>query len=110
MGTNVFLGVKRPGREPDQSPPSSTELKSEWSYTSAVPVCHGVEDNFAFSTHTTYNRCLKGAASPFILCGPHRSYFRLRHAILESVIGVLIYLLVILFYFSSKKRFTCRRF
>jgi hypothetical protein len=28
------LGVKRPGREADHSPPSSTEVKIAWSYTS----------------------------------------------------------------------------
>jgi hypothetical protein len=29
------LGVKRPGREADHSPPSSAEVKNAWSYTSA---------------------------------------------------------------------------
>jgi hypothetical protein len=28
------LGVKQPGREADHSPPSSAEIKNEWSYTS----------------------------------------------------------------------------
>jgi hypothetical protein len=28
-----FLGVKRPGREADHSPPSSDEDKNAWSYT-----------------------------------------------------------------------------
>jgi hypothetical protein len=28
------LGVKRPGREADHSPPSSAEVKNAWSYTS----------------------------------------------------------------------------
>jgi hypothetical protein len=37
MGTGVsFPGVKRSGREDDHSPPSSTEVKNKWSYTSAV--------------------------------------------------------------------------
>jgi hypothetical protein len=27
-------GIKRPGREADQSPPSSAEVKNEWCYTS----------------------------------------------------------------------------
>jgi hypothetical protein len=31
------LGVKRPGREVDHSPPSSAEVKNEWSYTSITP-------------------------------------------------------------------------
>jgi hypothetical protein len=30
----IFLGVKRPGREADHSPPSSAEVKNTWSYTS----------------------------------------------------------------------------
>jgi hypothetical protein len=32
---DLFLGVKRPGRESDHSPPSSAEVKNTWSYTSA---------------------------------------------------------------------------
>jgi hypothetical protein len=44
MGTRgSFSGVKRPGREADYSPPSSAEVKNEWSYTSTAPVrLHGV--------------------------------------------------------------------
>jgi hypothetical protein len=30
----LSLGVKRPGREADHSPPSSAEVKNAWSYTS----------------------------------------------------------------------------
>jgi len=30
----LSLGVKRPGRETDHSPPSSAEVKNAWSYTS----------------------------------------------------------------------------
>jgi hypothetical protein len=29
----LFLGVKRPGREVDHSPPCSAEVKNAWSYT-----------------------------------------------------------------------------
>jgi hypothetical protein len=37
------LGVKRPGREADHSPPSSAEVKNAWSYTSTPPIrLHGV--------------------------------------------------------------------
>jgi hypothetical protein len=32
------LGVKRPGREADHSPPSSAEVKKAWSYTSILPI------------------------------------------------------------------------
>jgi hypothetical protein len=33
-----FPGVKRPEREADHSPPSSVEVKNEWSYTFTPPV------------------------------------------------------------------------
>jgi hypothetical protein len=39
----LFLGVKRPVREADHSPPPSAEVKNAWSYTSTPPVrLHGV--------------------------------------------------------------------
>jgi hypothetical protein len=39
----LSLGVKRPGREADHSPPSSAEVKNAWSYTSTPPIrLHGV--------------------------------------------------------------------
>jgi hypothetical protein len=40
---SLSLGVKRPGREADHSPPSSAEVENVWSYTSAPPIrLHGV--------------------------------------------------------------------
>jgi hypothetical protein len=37
------LGVKRPGREANHSPPSTVEFKNVWSCTSTLPIClHGV--------------------------------------------------------------------
>jgi hypothetical protein len=39
----LSLGVKRPGREADHSPPSRAEVKNAWSYTSTPPIrLHGV--------------------------------------------------------------------
>jgi hypothetical protein len=39
----LSLGVMRPGREDDHSPPSSAEVKNAWSYTSTSPIhLHGV--------------------------------------------------------------------
>jgi hypothetical protein len=39
----LSLGVKRPGREADHSPPSSAKVKNAWSYTSTPPIClHGM--------------------------------------------------------------------
>jgi hypothetical protein len=32
------LGIKRPGREADHSPPSSVEVKNAWKYTSTPPL------------------------------------------------------------------------
>jgi hypothetical protein len=41
-------GVKRPGRDV-HALPSSAEVKNEWSYTSASPVCvRGVDKDFNF--------------------------------------------------------------
>jgi hypothetical protein len=34
----LSLSVKRPGREADHSPPSSTEVKNAWSYTLTPPI------------------------------------------------------------------------
>jgi hypothetical protein len=33
----LSLGIKRPGRQADHSPPSSAEIKNAWSYTSVPP-------------------------------------------------------------------------
>jgi hypothetical protein len=39
MGTRVSIpGGKPAGREDDHSPPSSTEVKNAWSYTSTTPI------------------------------------------------------------------------
>jgi hypothetical protein len=54
----VSLGVKRPGREADHSPPSSAEIKNAWNYTSTPQYAFMVwclvkhRDNFTF-TFTT---------------------------------------------------------
>jgi len=44
-------GIKRPGLEADHSPPTSDEIKNEWSYASTTPThLHGVyRDNFSCS-------------------------------------------------------------
>jgi hypothetical protein len=49
-GVIFSLGVKRRGREIDNSRLSMTEDKNEWSYTFTVPVClHGVHSqNYTF--------------------------------------------------------------
>jgi len=41
--SGFFARVERPGREVDHSPPSSDEVKNEWSCTSPPPICHGVD-------------------------------------------------------------------
>ena len=39
-----FPGIKRPGRDYRHSPPSSVEIKNDWSYTSTPSVClNGVD-------------------------------------------------------------------
>jgi hypothetical protein len=51
-----LLRVKRMGRDADHSPPSRSEVKNEWSYTSAPPAwLHGVDkDNFTFTVHASF--------------------------------------------------------
>jgi hypothetical protein len=44
-----FYTVKRPGREVDYSPPSSTVVKNEWCYTSTSPTCFHVVDRDSFT-------------------------------------------------------------
>jgi len=40
---DLIPGVKRPGRETDNSPPSSAEIKNKMSYNSIPPIrLHGV--------------------------------------------------------------------
>ena len=39
VGTGVFPGVKRSGREVDHSCPFSAVVKNEWSCTSTPPLC-----------------------------------------------------------------------
>jgi hypothetical protein len=51
-----FLGLKRPGREVDQSPPFSAEFKNEWSCTFAPPLLlrGGHRDDFTFLRLDTF--------------------------------------------------------
>jgi hypothetical protein len=45
------LRVKRPGRETDHSPPSSSEVQNAWRYTSTSSIHHhGVVFNYAMDT------------------------------------------------------------
>jgi hypothetical protein len=55
MGTRIVLqGVKRPGSDVNHALPPSADVKTEWSYTFAPPIClHGVgKENFTFCTFT----------------------------------------------------------
>jgi hypothetical protein len=59
MGTrDSFPGVKRPGRETDNSPPSSAEVKNAWSYTSTpqyvfMTWCSVKQRDFTFYLYCT---------------------------------------------------------
>jgi len=45
-GAVLPLGIKRPGRESDHSPPSSAKAPNVWSYTSTPPILlYGLEIN-----------------------------------------------------------------
>jgi hypothetical protein len=45
-----FPGANRPERGVNHTPPSSAEVKKEWSYTFTLPIClRGIDkENFAF--------------------------------------------------------------
>ena len=57
---SLSLGEKLPGHEGDHSPPSSVEVKNEWSYVATSHVClnawHGA--NFTFYRFTEYMCCI----------------------------------------------------
>ena len=64
MGTGSFPGVKRPGRDADPSPPSSTVVKKGYSYTSTPLWAVQPVQNLSACTgvHFTLPQCLyKGA-------------------------------------------------
>jgi hypothetical protein len=56
------MGVRRPGREADHSPPSSTENKNAWSYTSTSQYVFMAwclvkrRDNFTFYLYLTCHK------------------------------------------------------
>jgi hypothetical protein len=63
-----FAGVKWPGLEVDHCPPSSAEVKNEWSYTSSPSVCLSDElaerytciiSNYCSADSTEYLLCYK---------------------------------------------------
>jgi hypothetical protein len=55
----VSLGVKRPRREAEHSPPSSTEVKYAWSYTSTPPY---VFMSWCLIKHRDYSTLPDGAS------------------------------------------------
>jgi len=56
----LSIGVKRPGREADNSHPSSTDVKNEWRYTSTTPIRFpGVVLSLKKSTETIIHLPLK---------------------------------------------------
>jgi len=52
------LGISRPWRDGNNSPPSNAEVENKWSYASAPPICLlGVDSNnftFSFNPHSLY--------------------------------------------------------
>jgi hypothetical protein len=65
MGTaGSFPGVKRPGREADHSPPTSTEVKTMWIYTSTSPYAFMTQclvkhrDNFTLPLPIKHTDCI----------------------------------------------------
>ena len=66
-----FPGVKRPRRDVDHAPPSSTEVKNEWSYTSTPPTCLHDAHRGTF----TFTCTILKPNSYYSLCTINRSVF-----------------------------------
>jgi len=70
-----FSGVKRPQPQIDHKPPSSAEMKNEWSYTFSPPIClHGIiKDNLTFHLYLLpalilYSWCMETAVCYVKIC------------------------------------------
>jgi hypothetical protein len=61
-----YSAVERLGCEVGQSPPPSAEVKSEWSYTSAIPIrLHGMyEESYFFFTIPRPSKCFRSLWFP----------------------------------------------
>ena len=61
-----FQGIKWPGHEIDHSPPSSAEVKDEWSCISAAPLClHDMDRNNL--SHSIGPLCVMSTSSMIIM-------------------------------------------
>ena len=69
-----FSGINQPGCESDHSPPSSTKVKSEWSYTSSPLLClHDIcRDKFAFTGPRSNRLCVMFKSTTRQTCSPHQ--------------------------------------
>jgi hypothetical protein len=79
-----FPGIKWPKREFDHSPPSSAEVKNEWSYASTPPVrLRGVErDNFSCTFHFTVKEHL------FLAQTSRNSFLRIRLSVTDQSVSL----------------------
>jgi hypothetical protein len=69
-------GVKRPGPEIHHAPPSSTDVKNKWNYTSAPPVCLHV-----LREATTFTFCLLSSyTSKLRTYSEQMAHYCLRHS------------------------------
>jgi len=71
-------GIKRPGSEVYNSPPSNTEVKNAWSCTSSASIyLRGVErDGFIFTLNLQLPRCQNLKSRIFsLVCGPIHDIF-----------------------------------
>jgi len=80
-----FSGVKWPRPKADHSPPPSTEVKNEWSYTCIPPVClQGVcidffLPSFSSSSYVSQRSDVMFPFQPLDILSPSRSLPALSH-------------------------------
>ena len=72
-----FLLVKRPGRDVNHSPSSSTKVKNEWSCSTAVPVGPYGVDGGSFTFLGAFAKFRKGTVSLVMSVRPHGTTTRL---------------------------------
>jgi hypothetical protein len=73
-----FPGVQPPEREVNHTPPSTVEVKNEWSCTSTPPIClHGVDrENFIFCLYLVLYFAISHFFMQFILKGHSQNKIR----------------------------------
>jgi hypothetical protein len=78
IGTGVLPGLKLLERDTDHSPPSSSQVKNEWSCTSTPPICPHCMDRDEFNLYTY---CLPLYRTAQAVCYSNAQYSTVQYSI-----------------------------